>query len=378
MRSVLRLSFLPLVLCLPASSFSQTKSSQPAQQTPQASAAVSAQSGAPGDGHVAEWMYGEHIPAVPGLPFSAKVELETVNQLQNGTLITHKTYNLDARDAEGRTRNEARNWIDLTTGAEPRLTRIELYDPATRLRTNLYLITKIARQWPMGTPGPIPAPSPQSSPAKPETTRENIGTDTIEGLPVRGVRVSQTYPTGALGNDRPLTVVTEYWYSESLRLNLLTKRSDPRYGEQTVRVTELVRQEPDASLFAIPDDYKLLKETVQQTQSPGSPGDSSGPLPPGVARAGIGGVTQPRCTYCPNPSYSEDARAARVQGSVILSVIVSATGQVDKVTALRGPGHGLEQQAAEVVQNWRFTPATGSDGKPVACIVTIEVTFRLA
>ena len=81
-------------------------------------------------------MYGEHIPATPGLPFSAKVELEMVNQLENGTLIAHKTYNLDARDSQGRTRNQARNWIDPTTCAEPTLMRIELYDPPPRLRTN--------------------------------------------------------------------------------------------------------------------------------------------------------------------------------------------------------------------------------------------------
>lgn len=352
--------------------FSQTLS-----QTPSAAAAAPSSVTAPGDGRVAEWMYGEHIPAVGGLPFFAKAELETVNQLQNGTLITHKTYNLIARDGQGRTHNEARNWIDLTTGAEPRLTRIELYDPATKLRTNLYPLTKIARQWPFGTPGPIPAPSPQSAPAKPETSREEIGTDTVEGVPVRGVRVSQTYPIGALGNDRPLTVVTEYWYSEALRLNLLTKRNDPRYGEQSVRVTELVRQEPDAAMFAIPEEYKLLKETVQQSQTAGSPADSSAPLPLGVARAGVNGVTSPRCAYCPNPSYSEEARAAKLQGSVILRVVVSATGQVANAVVLRGPGHGLDQKALEAIQSWRFTPAVGPDGKPLACMVNIEVTFRI-
>ncbi|HEV2195276.1 MAG TPA: energy transducer TonB [Candidatus Acidoferrum sp.] len=368
----LRLSF---VLFFAFSSALPTFSQTPSQGSN--ATAATAQTSAPGDGRVAEWMYGEHIPAVPGLPFFAKAELETVNQLQNGTLITHKTYNLIARDGQGRTHNEARNWIDLTTGAEPRLTRIELFDPATRLRTNLYPLTKIARQWPFGTPGPIPAPSPQSAPAKPETSREEIGTDTIEGLPVRGVRVSQIYPTDALGNDRPLTVVTEYWYSEALRLNLLTKRSDPRYGEQTVRVTELVRQEPDAALFAIPDEYKLLKETVQQSQTAGSPVDSSASLPPGVARAGVNGVTSPRCTYCPNPDYSEEARVAKLQGSVILRVVVSATGQVENAVVLRGPGHGLDQKALEAVQSWRFTPAVGPDGKPVACMVNIEMTFRI-
>jgi len=53
-------------------------------------------------------MYGEHIPPVPALPFSAKVELELVNQLQDGTLITHKTYNLDARNSrDGRATRRA-------------------------------------------------------------------------------------------------------------------------------------------------------------------------------------------------------------------------------------------------------------------------------
>ena len=366
----LSLGLISLVsLCLAAPAVSQTPASTVAQSAAQASA--------PSDGRVAEWMYGEHIPSVPGLPFSARVELEMVNQLQDGTLITHKTFNVDARDSKGRTRNEARNWINPSSGEEPRLTRIELYDPSTKLRTNLYPLTKIARQWPVGTPGPIPAPSPASAPPKPETSREEIGTDTIDGIPVRGVRVSQTYPTGSLGNDRPLTVVTEYWYSQELRINLLTKRTDPRSGTQNVRVTELVRQEPDSVLFTIPEDYKLLKETVQQSQSPGSPTESASALPPGVARAGVGGVTSPRCVYCPNPSYSEEARAAKLQGSVILSVVVSAAGQVERVVAVRGPGHGLDQKAVEAVQSWRFTPAVGPDGKPVACMVNIEMTFRI-
>src|SRR5207302_8952200 len=106
-----------------------------------------------------------------------------------------------------------------------------------------------------------------TAPVKPETTKENIGSDSIEGLPARGLRVSQTYPPGALGNDRPLTIVTEYWYSEDLKINLLTKRTDPRYGVQTVRVTELARQEPEVGLFAVPDEYKLFSDAVQQTQA---------------------------------------------------------------------------------------------------------------
>src|ERR1700676_5050743 len=199
-------------------------------QTPDSSA-VSVSS----EGRVTEWVYGERIPAVRGLPFSAKVELETVSQLQDGTQITHKTYNLDARDSAGRTHNEMRNWIT-AEGEEPKLTRVELYDPATRTRTDLFPSSKLARQWVVGVTAQA---TPAAGTAKPETTREEIGTDTMEGLPVKGVRVTQTYATRALGNDRPLTIVTEYWYAAELRLNLLTKRTDPRYGMQTVRVTEL-------------------------------------------------------------------------------------------------------------------------------------------
>lgn len=340
------------------------------------------------EGRVTEWVYGERIPAVRGLPFSAKVELETVSQLQDGTVITHKTYNLDARDSAGRTHNEMRNWIT-AEGEEPKLTRVELYDPATRTRTDLFPLTKLARQWVVAVAAQA---TPVAATAKPETTREEIGTDTIEGLPVKGTRVSQTYATGALGNDRPLTIVTEYWYAAELRLNLLTKRTDPRYGVQTVRVTELQRREPDAALFAIGDGYKVVQEAgpTQVGQGPGatderaSPenaatsaaGPSGGALA-GIARPGVAGVTVPACVYCPDPSFTDAARAAKFSGSVVLQVVVTADGRAENISVVRKAGYGLEQNAIETVKKWQFRPAKGPDGNPVATVVPIEVTFRI-
>jgi hypothetical protein len=185
-----------------------------------------------------------------------------VNQLPDGTLMTRTTYNMDARDSLGRTRNEARNWINPTTGEEPRLTRIELYDPATRMRTNLFALTKLAAPWVLGTPS---TSSPNNG-DKPETTRESLGGDVIEGITALGNRVTRVYPAGALGNDRPLTIVTESWFSEDLKIALLTKRTDPRYGVQTVRVTELSRLEPDASLFAVPENYKVTNVPTSPRQ----------------------------------------------------------------------------------------------------------------
>jgi TonB family protein len=340
------------------------------------------------EGRVTEWVYGERIPPVRGLPFSAKVELETVSQLQDGTQIIHKTYNLDARDSAGRTHNEMRNWITAES-EEPRLTRVELYDPSTRTRTDLFPLTKLARQWVAGAGAQMAT---ATATAKPETTREEIGTDTMEGLPVQGVRVTQTYLSGRLGNDRPLTIVTEYWYAAQLRINLLTKRTDPRYGVQSVRVTELNRQEPDASLFAIGDDYKVVNEAgpTQVAQGPGATeerapmegaatsaaGASSGSLA-GIARPGAGGVSVPACVYCPSPSFTNEARAAKFSGSVVLQVVVNAEGHAENISVLRKAGYGLEQSAMETVSTWQFRPAKGADGNPVSTVVPIEVTFRI-
>jgi TonB family protein len=363
-----------VAISLPARTNAQTPESGPA--------------GVSSEGRVMEWVYGERIPSVRGLPFSAKVELETVSQLQDGTQITHKTYNLDARDSAGRTHNEMRNWIT-AEGEEPRLTRIELYDPTTRTRTDLFPLTKLARQWVVGLAAQA---TPATATAKPETTREEIGTDTMEGLPVKGTRVTQTYPAGALGNDRPLTIVTEYWYAVQLRINLLTKRTDPRHGVQTVRVTELNRQEPDALLFAIGDDYRVVNEAgpTQVAQGPGATderasmggattsaaGASSGSLV-GMARPGAGGVSVPACVYCPSPSFTEEARAAKFSGSVVLQVVVTADGRAENISVVRKAGYGLEQSAIETVKKWQFRPAHDADGNPVATVVPIEVTFRI-
>lgn len=331
----------------------------------------------PGTANVSEWMTGEAISAVPSSPFSAKALLETVSHLEEGTVITHNTYNLIARDSLGRTHNEGRNWA-VSGAGEPRLIRVSLYDPATKTRTDLFPLTRVARQWVLGAANTAA----NGSAVKPEIGREDLGTQTMEGLSVNGTRVTQTYPAGALGNDRPLSIVTEYWYSPELRLNLLTTRNDPRHGQQTVHVTELVMAEPDSALFDIPSDYKLVTEPgpLQQAQGSGAPDQNSPVLSStnsGIPRAGVNGVSVPKCVYCPNPNFSEEARAAKVQGVVVLQITVMPDGHAENIAVLKKAGYGLDQKAVEAVKTWRFKPAIGPNGAPVASVVPIEVTFRL-
>ncbi len=85
----------------------------------------------------------------------------------------------------------------------------------------------------------------------------------------------------------------------------------------------------------------------------------------------------PACLYCPEPQYSEDARKAKYQGTVVLQAIIEPNGSATNIEIVKGPGLGLEEKAVEAVRTWKFRPALGPDGKPVRVQVPIEVTFRL-
>jgi hypothetical protein len=80
----------------------------------------------------------------------------------------------------------------------------------------------------------------------------------MEGVTVTGTRATRVIPAGQIGNDAPISVVTEVWTSPELKTVVYSKRSDPRIGVQTFQLTNIVRAEPDASLFIVPADFKVL------------------------------------------------------------------------------------------------------------------------
>jgi TonB family protein len=88
-------------------------------------------------------------------------------------------------------------------------------------------------------------------------------------------------------------------------------------------------------------------------------------------------VESPVCDRCPNPSYTQEAQADRIQGRVLLQATITELGAVDHVGVIDGLAGGLTDQALETVRNWRFKPAVGKDGKPFATRMPLEVTFRL-
>ncbi len=88
------------------------------------------------------------------------------------------------------------------------------------------------------------------------------------------------------------------------------------------------------------------------------------------------GVTPPKGIHMPNPKYSKEARKAKYQGICLLWLIVGTDGRPHDIKVARRLGMGLDENAIEAVQKWKFQPAT-KDGQPVAVQVNIEVSFRL-
>ena len=104
---------------------------------------------------------------------------------------------------------------------------------------------------------------------------------------------------------------------------------------------------------------------------PGSGAGTGG----GVYRIG-GGVSAPVKLFTPEPEYSEEARKAKFQGVVLLSIVILPDGTTSNIRVIRPLGLGLDEKAIEAVQKWRFRPSM-KDGKPVPVTANVEVNFRL-
>jgi hypothetical protein len=227
---------------------------------------------------------GPDVPAhgtIVNEPYSGVTETETVTILADGTRIDQKPLmdRKEYRDSQGRTREETYARTIPAKDPPERLTSVRIDDPIADVGYELidrcqtavevpYSLPKLRPATNMQRPGPpLGAPSGvtimQDNTDKrlhPTTVWEDLGTDTMEGLTVHGTRETTTFPTGFEGNDQPITVVTESWFSKELNIFILRKISDPRSGETTIRVTNIDQSEPDPALFRVPQDYTIVQQ----------------------------------------------------------------------------------------------------------------------
>lgn len=95
-----------------------------------------------------------------------------------------------------------------------------------------------------------------------DATKESLGKKAFDGVEADGTRTTITIPAGEIGNERPIEIVTEKWYSPELQTVVYSRHSDPRFGETIYRLTNINRTEPDASLFGVPSDYTIEESSL--------------------------------------------------------------------------------------------------------------------
>lgn len=236
---------------------------------------------------------------VKGAPYSALATTEMTQQLSDGNQINHKATSNVYRDSQGRTRREEDfgGVVLLTINGKQSHSVVFISDPVSGSDYILEPENKIARKMPslpadgvttarfFGTAGGGAAVHVSGSGSSgmqvsavkgvrvsgspdvesvqiaenpdEQVSPESLGQQTIEGVVADGKRITRTIPAGAMGNQRPITTVTEEWVSRDLQVVVLSTTKDPRMGETTYRLTNIQRVEPSATLFSVPTDYTV-------------------------------------------------------------------------------------------------------------------------
>lgn len=264
--------------------------------------------------------YGFETKVVKAAPYSAISEAETVQTLADGNRIRNKTTTTVYRDGEGRTRREVSG---KTPGVAA---EVFISDPASGANYSLYPERRIAvksqpnlqfmiedkmvaeqaiKQKTLAGEPPVTGnvdgqalrgdqlneeeravvektmrmakemkvademkalgkmtPDGRVMLRKKPGITESLGQQMVEGVMCEGKRTTITIPANSIGNDLPINIVSEEWYSPELQVLVLTKQSDPRNGETTYRLTNINRQEPDRTLFEVPADYTIKDQSV--------------------------------------------------------------------------------------------------------------------
>ena len=251
-----------------------------------------------------EFVSGQLIsgPPVKGAPYSAEAVHETIQTLADGNRIVQRSSATQYRDSEGRERREETSAMGVIFISDPVAeTRYTLH-PDSRTaekgplvinfksdipgNTFFYANTGAVTALPGGRGGPAPGPdvfierteaglgrgvtvrlSPPGealheftlagTAGRLDAKTEQLGNMFIEGVQAQGTRTTTTIPAGDIGNERPINIIDERWYSPDLQMTIMTKHSDPRSGETNFQLKNINRSSPPPTLFEIPSDYTV-------------------------------------------------------------------------------------------------------------------------
>jgi hypothetical protein len=239
--------------------------------------------GGPGDFAFVRGEFGMAGKVVTGAPYSAQAVTQFTQTLADGNHIQRTTTASMARDSQGRTRTErSLAAIGALAGSGTAPKAVFINDPVAGTGYMLDATHKTARQMPANRHRQPPAQSASDQGAaagnagrarasmrersNANVTIDDLGTQVMDGLSVQGKRRTRTIPAAQAGSAKDIQVVTETWYSADLQMVVMSKTSDPRFGDSVYQVTNISRAEPDPSLFTVPSDYQ-----VQQGRPSGGP-----------------------------------------------------------------------------------------------------------
>ena len=235
---------------------------------------------------------------VKGAPYSAEAVTESSQTLSDGNRIVNKSTAAIYRDSEGRTRREQtfKAIGPLAKGGEPHQT-VFISDPVAGTSYTLDPNSRVARKMP-SMRFKVSAPHGKAtsgvrvegekfevaieadklmqrkvteagvsvgwiSARNGNARTEELGTQIIEGVQAEGKRTIVTIPAGEIGNERPIEIVSERWYSSELQTIVMTRHTDPRFGESSYRLTNIIRTEPARDLFEVPGDYTVKEAPMK-------------------------------------------------------------------------------------------------------------------
>jgi hypothetical protein len=236
---------------------------------------------------------------VKGSPFCATISTEHTQNFADGNRIHTTDSSTMCRDSEGRIRRESTLMLLGPAAQNPSSKLITIIDPVAGFRYVLDPNVKVVRKLPLAPPPGVAdakamhgatvraaAPAPgnvmfyqaagaagpdvignqvfirKTGPGEkePDSATENLGDQTIDGIHATGTRVTTTIAAGKMGNEQPMAITSERWYSPELKATVMTKHNDPWAGELKTQFANVNTSEPDPSLFTIPSDYKVVDE----------------------------------------------------------------------------------------------------------------------
>lgn len=236
--------------------------------------------------------FGEMHPGkvVTNAPYTAVAVTETKQTLADGNTIDRKVQSNVYRDSQGRVRRETTfTGVGPLAASGQARTVVMIHDPVASASYILHPDKKTAEQLPARRGGAKQGANAnvqsrfearmQEEIANGTLKKDDLGTQTINGISAQGTRYTRVIPAGQIGNANVITVTNEQWYSPDLQIVVKSVRTDPRFGTTSYTLSNIQRAEPAASLFTVPSDYAVKQVQVRggRRGTPPPPGDAPAP-----------------------------------------------------------------------------------------------------